>query len=58
MRLYITIDARERHSPSLGGARITIVGSFPAMTIYWLRVSSRLGSTDKVLKMWNSGTIA
>ena len=25
---------------------------------YWLRVSDRVGSTGKVLKMWNSGTIA
>ena len=27
------------------------------LSSYWLRVSSRVGSTGKVLKMWNSGTI-
>jgi hypothetical protein len=31
---------------------------YPTLSLYWLRVSSRVGSTGKVLKMWNPGTIA
>jgi hypothetical protein len=32
--------------------------AFRRLAYYLLRVSSRVGSTAKVLKMWNSGTIA
>ena len=40
MRLYITTDTPERHRPSLEGARITIIGSFPKVTMRFDRLRS------------------
>jgi hypothetical protein len=39
-------------------ARLGEPSKTPDNSSYWLRVSSPVGSIGKVLKMWNSGTIA
>jgi hypothetical protein len=51
-------DMFEKMHDDLHNALLEVERRRDDVARYWLRVSSRVGSTGKVLKMWNSGTIA